>query len=74
MPYKIKVLRDVCIGAGTCVAEAPNTFELDEDDIAIILSTDEDDDEEIMAAAEGCPVDAIILIDTDSGEQVWPED
>jgi len=26
----------------------------------------------LMAAAEGCPVEAIVLVDADSGEQVYP--
>ena len=73
MAYQIKILRDMCIGAATCVAEAPNTFDLDDEDIAIIVSPDGDTEEDVLAAAQGCPTDAIVIIDSDTGEQVWPE-
>jgi ferredoxin len=29
-------------------------------------------DELLMEAAENCPVEAIVLVDTDTGEQVYP--
>jgi ferredoxin len=74
MPYQIKIRRDVCIGAATCVAEAPNTFDMDGEDIAVILDPQGDDDDTILAAAQGCPVDAIVLIDPRTGKQVWPEE
>ncbi len=73
MSYQIKVLRDVCIGAGTCVAEAPNTFDLDDGDIAIVIDPAGDDAASVLAAAQGCPVDAIVLIDPTTGQRVWPE-
>lgn len=72
MGYRIQVLRDVCIGAGTCVADAPNVFELDDEDKAIIVDPSGDSDEEIYTAAMNCPVNAIILIDDATGQQVWP--
>lgn len=70
--YTIKVDRDLCIGDQACCAEAPNTFEMDDENIAIITNPAGDSDEEILAAAKICPVDAIILTD-ESGNQVWPE-
>jgi ferredoxin len=73
MGYRIQILRDVCIGAGTCVADAPNVFELDDDDKAIVIDARGDSDEDIYTAACNCPVNAIVLIDAASGEQVWPE-
>lgn len=73
MAYRIQVLRDVCIGAGTCVAEAPNTFDMDDEDIAVVIDPTGDDDDAVFAAAQGCPVDAIVLIDEATGERVWPE-
>lgn len=72
MPYKLKVIRDACIGAATCTAEAPNTFDLDDEDIAIITDPTGDDDDAVLAAAQSCPTDAIVVID-ENGNQVWPE-
>ncbi|MFN3201699.1 MAG: ferredoxin [Bradymonadia bacterium] len=73
MGYQIKVLRDMCIGAATCVAEAPSTFDLDDEDIAVITDPAGDTPDDILAAAQGCPTDAIVIIDDETGEQVWPE-
>ena len=73
MPYDVEIVREQCITAETCVAEAPNTFAIDEEGIAILLDADGDDDDAVYAAAEGCPVEAVVLKDRDTGEQVWPE-
>lgn len=72
--YKIEVDRDLCIGDGACCGEAPNTFEMDDDNIAVVKDVDGHTEEEIMQAAQVCPVDAIILTDNESGEKVWPEE
>ena len=72
--YKIEIDRDLCIGDGACVDEAPQTLELDDDSIAVVTDPEGNTDEEVMAAAQSCPVDAIILTDAESGEKVWPED
>jgi len=32
--YKVEVIRDLCISAGSCVAIAPKVFELDEEQLA----------------------------------------
>jgi ferredoxin len=71
--YTIEVDRELCIGDQACCAEAPNTFEMDDENIAIVIGTDGDSPDEILAAAKICPVDAIILKDAETGEQVWPE-
>ncbi|MBK9128957.1 MAG: ferredoxin [Phycisphaerales bacterium] len=71
--YKIEIDRNLCIGDGACVGEAPNTFEMDADNIAIVKDVGGHTDEEILQAAQVCPVDAIILTDANSGEKVWPK-
>lgn len=71
--WKVKVDRDLCIGAGTCVAIAPKTFLLDSEAKAVILKTaQEDTDSVILDAAKGCPVAAIIIED-DKGSRVFPK-
>ncbi len=71
--FKITVT-DECIGDGLCVDEAPNTFEMNDDNVAFVKDAGGDNEEAIMAAAEGCPVDAIIVVDEESGKQVYPEE
>lgn len=69
---KMHVDRDLCIGAATCVAIAPQTFLLDSEAKAIILNTAEaDTDETIIDAARGCPTAAIIIEDV-NGNKIFP--
>ncbi len=71
--YKVVIKRDVCIGAGTCVAIAPNTYKLDGQDKAIVIDEAGDDPDEILLAAQGCPTTAIFIYDNETGEQVYPK-
>ncbi len=71
--YKVWVDRNLCIGAATCIAIAPKTFQLDHEAKAIILETsDQDTIETIIEAAKSCPVAAIIIED-DKGNRVFPK-
>lgn len=71
--YKVSVTREKCIGAGSCEAIAPNVFKLDEENIATVISQDGNTDDEKLLAAQSCPTNAITVIDTETGEQVWPK-
>lgn len=70
---KAKVLRDVCIGAATCVAVSPAVFQLDSEKKAVIQKGGNDSGENILAAAQSCPVRAIVVTDVETGKQLWPE-
>ena len=74
MAYEIKILRNDCISAGTCIIDAPNTFGFDDEDKAIVFDPQGDHDEDILCAAQGCPTDAIVIIDRQTGQQIWPEE
>lgn len=68
----VTVDRSLCIGAASCVAVAPQAFELDDQAIAIILDTaDQESSDSLLDAARSCPVDAIIITDKD-GKQLHP--
>ena len=69
--YTVKVIREKCISAGTCVAIAPGVFKLDEEQIAVIISQDGNDDDTKLLAAQSCPT-AVIVTNDETGEQVWP--
>jgi len=56
-----KVIKDKCIGCGTCVALAGSTFKMDEDGKAIVLDEIGDDLETIEMAKDSCPTQAIII-------------
>lgn len=68
----MRIDRDLCIGAATCVAIAPKAWELDNEAKAIILDTvDQETDETLLEAAKGCPVLAIFITD-ENGKQLFP--
>lgn len=69
--WKVMVDRELCIGAASCVALAPEIFELDSEGIAIITDPDGTVVETMLEAAKSCPTNAIIVEDPD-GNQVWP--
>lgn len=79
MTYKVKVDRDLCIGAASCVAVAPKAYELDNEGKAVILKKDgtktsdyveykdiDDTEENILNSAKSCPVNAIIIVEVDN--------
>lgn len=82
--YKVKVDRELCIGAASCVAVAPDTFDLDSEGKAVIKKKDgtttsdyvayediNDTEVSILNAARSCPVNAIIVIEVDDqGNQI----
>jgi ferredoxin len=68
---KIVINRDLCIGVASCVAVADKTFKLDTEAKAIVIDPMATDDQTIIAAAQSCPVQAIILIDK-TGKQIFP--
>ena len=69
---RIKIDRNLCIGAASCVALAMKTFALDSENKAIILDENGDDAEAVKLAAESCPTKAIILENAETGEQEYP--
>jgi ferredoxin len=73
MNLKITIIRELCIGAGTCLIHAPNTFDLDNENIAILKNIEGESVPAIIAAAKSCPTLAIIVHDEDTGKQIWPE-
>ena len=70
--YKIKVVRSLCIGAASCVAVSPAVFQLDNQNKAVVPDGAADVPENILTAAQSCPTKAIVIIDSETGQQVWP--
>lgn len=79
--------RSLCIGAASCIAVAPSTFELDAENKAVLrrkqqpsrsdmterrdLADQSIDDETLLLAAKSCPTQAIIVYD-EEGHQIYP--
>lgn len=84
MAFKVKVDRALCIGAASCVAVAPATFDLDSEGKAVIKKKDgtqtsdfvsysdiNDNETNILNATKSCPVNAIIIVEVDdNGKEV----
>jgi ferredoxin len=59
---QVTVDRALCIGSGDCVDTAPNVFQLDEEDKAVVVDPDGASVDEIVQAAGNCPVSAIFVV------------
>ncbi|MDD4219878.1 MAG: ferredoxin [Sphaerochaetaceae bacterium] len=60
---KAKVDRETCIGCELCVTICPEVFEMDEEQIAIVIATPvpSDVEDEAREAEENCPTGAISI-------------
>ncbi|MGD0311430.1 MAG: ferredoxin [Acidimicrobiales bacterium] len=58
---RIAIDRDRCIGSGNCLFWAPDTFDLGDDGIAVVIDQDGDAEDRIRVAADGCPTRAISI-------------
>jgi ferredoxin len=59
---EVTVDRGLCIGSGDCVDTAPDVFQLDDEDKAVVVDPDGAPLDDILTAAGGCPVSAIFVI------------
>jgi ferredoxin len=61
----VTVDRALCIGSGDCVDTAPDVFQLDDEDKAVVVDPDGAPVEDIIEAAQNCPVSAIFVAGED---------
>ncbi|HEX2383532.1 MAG TPA: ferredoxin [Acidimicrobiales bacterium] len=61
MSLDVEIDRDVCMGSGNCVYEAPGAFDLDDDTIAFVVDPSGAPEQKIIAAARKCPTHAITV-------------
>lgn len=71
--WKVDVDQSRCIASGICAGTAPDHFRLDGDHSTPVKPVTGPDDV-VMDAAISCPVEAIILTDTETGEQIPLDD
>ncbi len=57
----IEVDRQLCIGSGDCVDTAPDVFQLDDEDKAVVVDPDGAPLDDVIDAARNCPVGAIFI-------------
>jgi ferredoxin len=61
----VTVDRALCIGSGDCVDTAPDVFQLDDEDKAVVVDPDGAPLEDIIDAARNCPVSAVLVAGED---------
>jgi ferredoxin len=59
---EVTVDRALCIGSGDCVDSAPDVFQLDEEDKAVVVDPDGAPTDDVVTAAGNCPVSAIFVV------------
>lgn len=64
----IRIDRDLCVGFGDCVVEAPEAFMLDDEDVAVLVRPEVVHRERLLAACKACPVDAITVFGPDRAQ------
>jgi ferredoxin len=68
MKLKVLVDEEACLAYGDCEELAPEAFEVD--DIARVRGNAPA--QQLIDAARACPSEAIMLINAETGEQVYP--
>ena len=58
---EIRVDRNLCMGSAQCCWYAPNTFDQDDETIAIVIDPQGDPEEAIRTAVNSCPSRAISI-------------
>jgi len=69
---KTTVDKHKCISSGDCVETAPAVFQFDANGKSEPVNPAGAPDTVIVAAARGCPVKAITVIDEETGAQLFP--
>ena len=72
--YNIVIDKDACVSDKLCWDRAPDVFDRDEDDKAVVKSEDTKWPENILWIAKNCPAEAVTIYDAETGEKVWPKD
>ena len=68
---RIVIDRDLCVGFGDCLTEAPGAFRLDDEGVAVFADPEAIERWRLLDACAACPVDAISVFD-DTGAQIVP--
>lgn len=72
--FHIFIDRDKCVSDGLCTDKAPDVFEVDEDDMPVVISDTTKWPENLVWIAKNCPTEALRIVDAETGEKVWPKD
>ncbi len=65
MSLEVRIDRAVCAGTANCQFWAPEVFDLDDDNKAVVMDPEAAPEEQVRLAAEGCPTGAISVFRDD---------
>lgn len=69
---RVEIDQDECISAGKCVADHPDAFDFDDEELAVARAGAQNlTDDDKLRAARNCPSRAIMLFDS-NGDRVEP--
>ena len=69
--WRLSVDAEACIGSGSCAGIAPHHFRL-EGHVSMPLHEIVPPHDAVLAAAESCPAEAILVVDATTGTDVSP--
>jgi ferredoxin len=58
---EIRIDEERCMGSGNCVFWAPATFDVGDDNVAVVVDPEGDPPDKVRNAADACPTQAIVL-------------
>jgi len=61
--FRIEIETDDCMSSGKCVADYPEAFVFDEEELAALIPSAKLTDKEIIKVARNCPSRAILVFD-----------
>jgi len=70
--FRIELNQAKCQSYNKCVATAPGIFELDENRKVRLADNGEVTDDVVVKAARNCPYRVITVVDSETGEQIFP--
>ncbi|HEX4725822.1 MAG TPA: ferredoxin [Pseudonocardiaceae bacterium] len=70
--WRITVDHEACIGSAVCVGTLPSRFQI-VNDKAVPVESEIEPDEDVIGAAESCPMEAILVVDAETGAVLAPE-
>ena len=68
----VTVNHDICVGNAMCPRTAPKVFALNSDRQSVVIDPNGEGQEAVLEAAEACPVSAIVVADSETGQQIFP--
>jgi ferredoxin len=72
MSIRVTVDHDRCVGSTMCIQIAGTVFSLDEAGQSIVQDPTGADTDTVVDAASQCPMEAITVVDTESGTTLFP--